>query len=234
MCIRAILWALDTPVGDLTAKLVLIALADHADDDNFQCWPSVSRIARRCEIARSTAYDAITFLISHDFLKHERRRDTATGSNISPMFTLNVTPLVRQPDKGVVRQPDKLVRQLPDNPCPPARTTREPSLEPSIEPKSARGAIPLFESQQPTKKEKQTADCGAVPPTPEAALFARGREMLGASAGGLIKRLLKAKDGNVALARAALETASTKGNPREYIGGVLRKAEDDEGGRMII
>jgi hypothetical protein len=53
-------------------------------------------------------------------------------------------------------------------------------------------------------------------------LFRRGREVLGKDAGGLISQLLKAKQKNVALARAAIEQASTKSNPREYIGAVIR------------
>jgi hypothetical protein len=52
--------------------------------------------------------------------------------------------------------------------------------------------------------------------------FIRGKALLGKSAGGLLAKLKASKGGNVALARAALETASTKENPKEYIGGVLR------------
>ena len=58
--------------------------------------------------------------------------------------------------------------------------------------------------------------------TEEADLFRRGREILGKEAGGLLKKLIKAKDGNLALARAAIEIAVTKNDPREYIGGVIR------------
>lgn len=57
--------------------------------------------------------------------------------------------------------------------------------------------------------------------TPEAQLFARGREVLGRNAGGMIAKLKRFRQGNVALARATLEVASTKHNPREYIGRVL-------------
>ena len=48
--------------------------------------------------------------------------------------------------------------------------------------------------------------------------------MLGPSAGGKIKSLLIVK-GEVALARAALEQASTKRDPRKYIGAILRREE---------
>ena len=58
--------------------------------------------------------------------------------------------------------------------------------------------------------------------TDEASLFRRGKKILGPSAGGLIASLLKAKKGSVPLARAAIEQASTKENPREYIGAIIR------------
>jgi len=59
---------------------------------------------------------------------------------------------------------------------------------------------------------------------PDADLYRRGKEILGQSAGGMISKLLKAKGGNVALARAALETASTKDDPREFVGKILSGA----------
>lgn len=67
-----------------------------------------------------------------------------------------------------------------------------------------------------------------VEETPDAELYRRGKKILGAGAGGLIAKLLKAKGGNIALARAAIETASTKQDPREYVGALLRARERDD------
>jgi len=64
--------------------------------------------------------------------------------------------------------------------------------------------------------------------TDEADLFDRGKKILGPKAGGLITELLKAKGRNIALARAALETASTKSDAREYIGAIIRGADPPE------
>jgi uncharacterized protein YdaU (DUF1376 family) len=61
----------------------------------------------------------------------------------------------------------------------------------------------------------------------ETELFRRGREVLGQQAGGMIAKLLAAKGRNVALARAAIETASTKENPREYLAAIIRGREPD-------
>jgi hypothetical protein len=55
-------------------------------------------------------------------------------------------------------------------------------------------------------------------------LFRRGKVVLGQNASGLISKLLAAKEKNIALARSAIETASTKENPREYVRGVIQGA----------
>jgi hypothetical protein len=73
--------------------------------------------------------------------------------------------------------------------------------------------------------EPNGSDADASPATEEKELFRRGKAVLGKDAGGLIAKLLKAKDGNVALARAAIETASTKQNPREWIGGATHNKD---------
>jgi len=89
MSIRAMVWALDTPVGDTKCKLVLIALADHADDDRFQCWPLVDRLAKRVEFSRRTVYRCLDQLEQRGFIKHEIRR-ADSGWMMSPLFTLLV------------------------------------------------------------------------------------------------------------------------------------------------
>lgn len=78
--------------------------------------------------------------------------------------------------------------------------------------------------QKQSRAEKK--DGAAAPISAEKELFDRGKAVLGVKAGGLIAKLLKAKDGNVALARAAIETASTKQQPGEYIGAIVRGKND--------
>jgi hypothetical protein len=57
---------------------------------------------------------------------------------------------------------------------------------------------------------------------PEKAFFDQAAQILGGGGRSLAGQLLKAKDRNVALAHSALLTASTKSDPREYIGAIIR------------
>jgi hypothetical protein len=75
------------------------------------------------------------------------------------------------------------------------------------------------------RKRKNAAGAAPAVRSEEADLFHRGKAILGDSAGGLIKNLMKAKAGSIALARAAIETASTKQDPREYIAGCIHGPE---------
>lgn len=76
------------------------------------------------------------------------------------------------------------------------------------------------------KKDSEANASGAAAPSdpaiPEREYFERGRKVLGPKSGAMIANLLKAKGRNVALARAALEQASQKDNPIEYVAAICR------------
>lgn len=78
----------------------------------------------------------------------------------------------------------------------------------------------LPETEAETERKKDAEPSGSPPKNDEAELFERGKKVLGKDAGGLIAKLLKSKK-EIPLARAAIELAATKQNPREYIGRVL-------------
>lgn len=66
------------------------------------------------------------------------------------------------------------------------------------------------------------AEAPLDPAIPERDYFLRGRAVLGEKSGAMIANLLKAKGRNVALARAALEEASQKQSPIEYVAAICR------------
>jgi len=89
----------------------------------------------------------------------------------------------------------------------------------------------VTQSSRPPEAETETDNSetivsgAAAPPDPSIAereLFDRGKQVLGKSAGGQIAKLKAAKGGNVALARAVIEAASTKENPAEYVAAAIR------------
>ncbi|WP_051003013.1 hypothetical protein [Bradyrhizobium elkanii] len=83
---------------------------------------------------------------------------------------------------------------------------------------------------------RKTTRAPPQPPSsdPEIELFRRGKEILGQNAGGMIRQLLTAKGGKTPLARAAIEQASTKENPREYIGAIIRGQAENDKPRVIL
>ncbi len=78
------------------------------------------------------------------------------------------------------------------------------------------------EREKDSEANASGADAPPDPSIPEREYFLRGREVLGKGAGGLIGKLLKSRGGNVALARAAIEQASQKQNPTEYVAAICR------------
>lgn len=74
-----------------------------------------------------------------------------------------------------------------------------------------------------------------APASEEKQIYDLGKELLGANSGGVIKKLIMAKDGVLPLARAALETSRVKSNPREYIGAIIRSRDGagDSSGRSF-
>lgn len=73
--------------------------------------------------------------------------------------------------------------------------------------------------------QKQKEDAAPAALDPEKFYFDQAAQTVGRS---LAAKLLKAKDGNVALAHSALLTASTKSNAREYLGAIIRGREGAE------
>lgn len=85
------------------------------------------------------------------------------------------------------------------------------------------------------KKDAAAVAAHLVPPppspvpheAPDARVYRRGREVLGNSAGGIVKMLILAKDGNPSLAAAAIETASTKADPKAYLMAIVNSRQKD-------
>lgn len=72
MSIRALNWAWEQRAGSPTAKAVLAALADMADELH-SCFPRIEFIADRVEVSESTIKRVLKQLEQAGFLHRERR-----------------------------------------------------------------------------------------------------------------------------------------------------------------
>lgn len=88
MSVKALTWAFDQPIS-ATDKVVLLALADHANDRG-ECWPSVSLLMQRAYVGERTVQRALQSLENGGFIIRERRQ-RENGSDTSNLYRLMLT-----------------------------------------------------------------------------------------------------------------------------------------------
>ena len=72
LSIKALNWAWEQPTSSSGQKLVLLALADHANDDGH-CWPGMKRIADKCDMSARQVSTHVTNLEKAGILTTNRR-----------------------------------------------------------------------------------------------------------------------------------------------------------------
>jgi len=77
--------AFDAPVADPQAKLVLLAIARHADKRG-SCYPSAARLMVVTGLSKASVYRKISYLEKHGFIRVTRR--WGTGKNTSNLYHL--------------------------------------------------------------------------------------------------------------------------------------------------
>ncbi|MFY8002589.1 MAG: helix-turn-helix domain-containing protein, partial [Candidatus Nanopelagicaceae bacterium] len=80
--------AMQSKVGNPLRKLVLLKLADNANDQG-ECWPSYQYIADQCEMSKRSVMAHIDALILSGFLRKELRVGGEKG-NKSNLYTLRI------------------------------------------------------------------------------------------------------------------------------------------------
>jgi hypothetical protein len=88
--------AMQSKVGNPLRKLVLLKLADNANDQG-ECWPSYQYIADQCEMSKRSVMVHIEALIASGFLRKEHRIG-GEKINKSNLYTLRI------PSDGVVQE----------------------------------------------------------------------------------------------------------------------------------
>ena len=80
MSLRAMLWAFDEAETESALdKLVLLALADEADDDGGSCYPSIRRIAARTKLSAGAVRNHVASLEACGLIVVDRPEQTGRG-----------------------------------------------------------------------------------------------------------------------------------------------------------
>lgn len=166
--------AMSIKVGNPLRKLVLIKIADNANDKG-ECWPSYQHVADHCECSKSAVRAHIEALIKMGLLTKENRLGVNNGkgntSNLyyltldNPVPSESISPCAVKkhspmPSKstGVCQQVTQGVPSESTPPMPADGTRTSHSFEPVIEPKET----PPIAPQGDAGAENPSAEAGEV------------------------------------------------------------------------
>lgn len=127
----------ETPCKNCTAKLVLIALADNANDEGV-CWPSLDYIAKKCDLSRQGVLSQIEKLVESKFLRVERSPGRAR--NIYHVMQPQLSTALTDKQKSTVNAVTQLSTALTVTTVNGVDTNRKPSKK---EPPIISVSIPL-------------------------------------------------------------------------------------------
>lgn len=127
MALNLMCAVLDRGPVDLSEMAVLLAIADSADKDTGEAWPSQARIAARARQTDRSVRNVLERLRLGGWLTWEKRL-RANGSQASNVYTINLAKLGEAP-RNVVPPPRNVV------PPPPERgSTHAPERGSTLEP----------------------------------------------------------------------------------------------------
>jgi len=122
--------AMQAKVGNPLRKLVLIKLADNANDLG-ECWPSYQHIADQCEISRRSVITHVNKLEEMGFLKKTYRKGTEKP-NSSNVFTLDFDGAYYSPSESPAPHGESPALPHGESPAPRTSHSIEPVKEPSL------------------------------------------------------------------------------------------------------
>lgn len=153
--------AFDVKVNNPVRKLILIKLADNANDEGV-CWPSYHHIADQCECSERTAMNHIKTLEDTGFIRVQRR-DGPKG-NISNLYTLLFDKPVVAPSEGNSPAPKK-PKKAAKNTGLPSENTAPPSANDSLPPSEGDSLAPCANAAPPSENAAPPPSENAAPRT---------------------------------------------------------------------
>lgn len=129
MTVKVTTWVFDHSEATGSDRLVLLALADHADDETWSCWPSMQRIARKARLSESTTRRALQSLAASGRIRIERNGGLGYRDDRRPnlYFLLDEVSGCAPVDDGVSKPPPRGVKKSPNG---VSAVTPKPSIEP--------------------------------------------------------------------------------------------------------
>lgn len=118
-------------------KLVLVSLADQANDDGV-CWPSIKTLGVRTCLSERAIRDALRALEEHGLLTTGQREGRSSYYTVTPA---NGAPRQEMPGRGAgdAGVPRQMAPGTPANGAP--ITYKEPSVEPSLNRRATRAGF---------------------------------------------------------------------------------------------
>lgn len=99
MSFKLTVQAFEARVGNPLRKLILIKLADQANDEGV-CWPSYETIAKTCEVHKRTVMRHVKQLEADGFSRVERSYDPKTKKNQSNRYHLTIENGLKKQNSG--------------------------------------------------------------------------------------------------------------------------------------
>lgn len=129
MSIQAVSWALSQDIDAPAVKLLLVSIANYADD-NGECWPSQKSLASDTSMSARSVQRHMKTLEDLGYIETEARR-TENGARTSNAIRLVTTA---PPPTNCRTPPRQRCQGAYDNSVVPPTTTVSHTIEPSIEP----------------------------------------------------------------------------------------------------
>lgn len=152
MSIQAIAWVLEHSEATLADRLVLLAIANHADARGWNAWPSIPLIASEARVDDRTVYRAIEALEKRGEIIVERRRGRPNRYAVAlqrgdKLSGVHPWQDVRGPLTSTTKTPDIL-------PGEPLRTVNEPSRARARDSQTVPDWVPNGPCQGPTGEQR--------------------------------------------------------------------------------
>ena len=163
MSIQAVAWAISQRVGSPTGKVLLMCLANYANEHG-ECWPSQKTISKEAELGERATRDWLKKLEQAGFIERHRRNRN-DGSRTSDFIIMNLNKRVDTVPETLTADNAARPNQAASGSQPNGTSRRpkrhampdiEPSVKPSEEPSTGartlgRSGFDLFWEEWPAK-----------------------------------------------------------------------------------